>query len=464
MRSPRDEAQLQVLEAIIVAIFIFIAMAVVSIYRLPASPGTFQQSELLNLGVDAIKVRAAKVPSANADCNEPAPCPFANDWERMVSLAMGYVGRTVDGVPANEAPNSEELRAFLDQALPSGSRNAVYYSNGFNLTKLAPLNINPPGSDVVVARYVLAANWSVQSPHRAESVLMRVGERTTFDSVGLASIRDPLNRTSTEFGYPNKSLFATKVPDNSTLGTHMACYVTLCRYFTVVPAGVYGPGAQILPEDPTNSTKLVGFGTFVSKAKYYDANTNGQLDAPDKLYLPSGVGATVAAGDLRLSEVSNCRSGATCFAGSWVRAGDIDLAPPRALLPLPGAAVLRAHDQDLSGAYNVGDTVYLTQSDLAPTVASGDFRISRVGLLQAGTSVAAADYDVVHTLLAKPASPPYVVFDDENNDGKPTEPEEVYLTMGGSAVPQINDLHLSQVGSASNRYFYDLNVVIWYGA
>lgn len=462
----RDEdAQLQVLEAIIVAVFIFVAMAVSTIYRLPATPGTFQQSELLNLGQDALKVRAARVPSANADCNE-APCPFASDLERMVSLALAYVGRTVDVNPANEARNPSEIRSFLDQALPEGVRYVFYYSNGFNRTQVTPLGLSAPATNVEVARALMEPNWTVHASDLSRSTWVRIGEKTNL-LPGYTAIRDPLNRTATEFGYPHLIGLTTRVPDNATLGTHQVCYASGCPAFTVVPPNIRGAGSQILRDERNNWTNLKSLGAASAFIGYYDANGNDTLDANEPLYLDSDNEKNVTRDDVRLSEIATCRGGATCYAGSWVRTGDSDLTSPlRKLVALPPAASVRAHNNTGGASYNEADTVYLDVNGAGATVTAGDRRLSRVGALRPGTMVAGGDGDAGHALLAA-FTAANVYYNDVNNTNKPEEGEAVVLNLEGfsqTADVEPWDFHLTPIGAPSARFFYDLKVVVWFGA
>lgn len=471
MRRDRRGGQLQVLESILVALFLFVAILVVSIYRLPSNPGVFQHAELQRLAEDALKVRAAKSVSAGADCNE-TPCPFSNDLERMLSLALGYVG-TVDsgGSPDPEAPTDSELRSFLDQALPKGTRYIFHYSNGYNLTKLFPLDLTPPTTGVVVARNLQLPNWAVQNSESVPNVFLRIGEKTTFapaldTTPTLKNIYDPQNRTMNEWGTvtnDNTHLLQERVPPNAVLGTYLACFSAFCTRFVVVPNGVHASGAKILAENRPHAVQLAEKGTWSTYLKYVEADGTGDYSKGDTLYLdsdgdPAGGPGSVSAADLRLSAGLCVPPPATlCQPGSYVYAGQAD--EGEVLNPLPPALTLQWHEVAGAG-YSEEDTVYL--SDSAQTTVEADARrLARVGLYAAGGAVRAGEADVGHAYAANFGAAK-VFFDDLDGDTNIDIGEPVYLDLEGDGL-EINDLHLSRVGNWGHRHFIDIKLVVWFG-
>lgn len=472
MNSNQEAGQLQVLEAIIVAIFIFVAIAVASIFSLPSNPSTFQAAELLNLGGDALKVRAARVPPATADCNE-TPCPFSNELERMVSVALGYVG-DVDavGVPDPEEPSNVELKDYLDQALPEGSRYIVSFSNGYETTQLYPVGLTPPVARVGVARSLLSPNWSVYAEDRAGSVLLRIGETSHIPAGETESFADPLNRASRENGerYVD-DLFTPRVPNWAILGTYRACVHAPCttQTFTVVTDGIFGAGGQVLASD-RNHTAFGNLKTlpsdFLTSVKYWDRDGTVGLGPEDPLYLDVAGLGTISAGDVRVSRTHPgfvCRSLGPCYEGSYVRSADGD--EGELLTPLPLVLKLSFRDLDGDSVYSEGDAIYLDQ-DGDNAIDEDDRRVTRYALFPAGSPVATGDLDF--GALLKDEIPSQVVyFDDTDNSytGPATpsvgEGEPVFLDTDGNGLGLI-DVYLSQIGAASHRYYYDLKLAIWF--
>lgn len=464
-----DRGQLQLLESIMVAVFIFVAIAVVSIYRLPTNQGTFQQSELENLGLDSLKVRLAKPPEAGDDCNE-SPCPFATDLDRILSLALGYIGPTV--AINGEDPDSSELQDFFNQSMPAGSRWIFFFSNGHNLTQIAPLDLTPPSLPIGGARALVEPNWTVHRVGLNTSVLLRVDEMTGFGS-NVDKIYDPLNRTKNEFGLDLTTLFPTRVPLNVTYGTYKICFSggPPCRYFTVVPNGVYDAGSQILGSDRYASPSVetlatCGVGTWTDCAKYNDTGGAG-LDSGDGIYIdvttaPAG---KVTPGDLRLSRIENCRNGAACPPGSFVRSTDIDGDGTRSLTSL-AAYPLTFRDKVDDNQYGEGEGLYL-DVDSSGTINTGDRRISRAGHWPMGSTVAATDLDGDAVEARSFTGADIVFYDLDEGGGSDLDPEEpVFLNVDGSGQStalEPLDLHLSRVGAPTLRYAYDVKLVVWYG-
>lgn len=459
-----ERGQLQLVEVITVAVILLTAIAISSVFRLPTSPATFQGAELERIGSDALRIMANTPPQENAACNEPSgsACPFADgsELERMLSLALGYVGPTG---PSPEAPNRQPFEDFLGQALPDGVNWVLYYSNGVNATKVVPLARNPPLLDVFVAKTLLAPNWTTFADHLEDSVLVRTGEPGGLGSP--TTVRDPLNRAETEFGYALTGLYQGRVPANATLGTHQICYGSDCHYFTVTPSNIFGAGSQILPGDRDNSTNLalVDAGDFDIVVKYRDEGSAG-FQLTDPLYVDSDGSGSVTAGDVRLAPIVGCRTGVTCPAGSYVVAGDLNMT--ETLTALNALTVeIRGHDADANGTVDAGDTIYLTSTG-AGSVTSDHRRLSRVGVHALGTSVAAADNDQGRG-LGLSFDGAQIWFDDVDGDGSPEPGEALYLDLDGSGLGpglEEGDYHLTTKGEATAYYFYDVRLVVWFGA
>lgn len=456
-----DSAQLQLVEVITVAVMLFTAIAISAVFRLPTSPATFQGAELERIGSDGLRVLANTLPTAAADCNEVGQaCPFADgsDLERMLSLALGYVG---PNAPSPESADRNPLTDFLNQAMPDGVNWIVFYSNGVNATKVAPLARNAPLLDVFVAHTLLAPNWTVHADHLGESVLVRIGEPGGFGTP--STIRDPLNRAQTEFGYALTNLYTGDIPENATLGTHEICYAT-CHFFTVTPPTIFGAGSQILTGDRDNSTnlRLLGAdGDFFDEVRYQGS---GGFAFGNALYVDVTSVGTVSAGDLRLSPVTGCRSGVDCPAGSFVASGDSDAGGTLSLFAGSDNVGIRGHDADSDGNLDSGEPVYLAL-DTSTAVAENHHRMSRVGVHALGSGVATGDIDEGDTLTLG-FTGEKIWFDDLNADGNLDPGEAVYLDLAGSGLGtglEEGDFHLTTKGDATARYFYDVRLVVWFG-
>ncbi len=455
-----DEGQLQLVEVITVAVILFTAIAISAVFRLPTSPATFQGAELERIGSDTLRVMVNTKPRTDADCNEPAgdPCPFAegSELERMLSLAVGYVGPTDEG----ESPDREPFEDFLRQAMPDGVNWIVYYSNGVTATKVVPQERNPPLLDVYVARTLLSPAWTTFADHLGESVLVRTGEPGGFGTA--TTVRDPLNRDQTEFGDLLTDRFDADVPEDAMLGTHEICYGADCHYFTVTPSNIFGAGSQILAGDRDASTNLKDLGGFFTRVHYVDDDTSGSYTlGQNPLYIDADAGTTVNAGDVRLTPVAACRTGVDCPAGSFVIAGDSDDGGTLATFdPVTPNVEFRVHDADSDSALSVGDTIYLTSTGAA-SVAADQPRMSRVGVDALGTSVASGDLDEGRGLgLASTAA--RLWYDDTNDDGALDPDEAVYLDLDGSGL-EPGDYHLTAEGEATAQQFYDVRLVVWFG-
>ncbi len=458
MTLRRDNGgQLQLLESVMVALFIFVAIAFVSIFRLPTNPATFESTELGNVALDALKVRQAKPPTAADECHED-PCPLANDLDRLVSLALGYRGPTIE---AGEDADGSELEQFMHTALPPAAHALLYVDNGYRSTLVAGTG-SPPHATVVVARTLASPNWTVHADQLAGSPVIRVNEATGFPT--LTDLHDPLNRTVNEDGYALKELHAGRVTANATYGTHSACTVTRCLPFTVVPRGTIGAGAQVLANEAPLRVPTSDLGAWVTLAKHRDADGNDALDTTEAVYLDLDSEGNVTHRDLRLTRVDACRAGAACEAGSFVRTGDADVGG--AIEPRPTATLnLRSSD----AVTEEGEALYLFANG-GTSLDAGDVRITRVGLLPMGSRYnASADPDAA-------GSPTFQSFDgatqrvrwaDLDADGVREEDEPIFLDLvgnGQSASLEPFDVHLNPVGEASARYFYDIKAVVWFGA
>jgi hypothetical protein len=455
-----DKGQLQVIEAITVALFIFVAIALSAIFRLPTSPGTFQDAELERIAADQLKILANTVPSSAADCNE-TPCPFAqgSELERLLSLALGYVGKTVG---AGEAADRSLLADVLGQAMGDGIRYVAYYSNGVNATKITPLAIEPPRLNVVVAHHFISPNWTVWSASLEDSVLLRIGETTNF--VGATEIRDPLNRSATEFGAAWKDLYGSQVPENASLGTHRVCYGAVCQFATVTPPGIFGAGSQILKQDRDNSSRIKTLGDFYAYAKYNDTDASGSMQFTEPVYidLVNAGSNVVDVGDLRLSPVSNCIGSTTCKAGTFVETGASDIG--RALSAIDSDIVnVRGGDKNGNGLLDAGEAIYLGNN--GTTLDVGERRLSRFGTHPFGSNYASGDLDAGASLTLT-FSGVRIVWADADDDGLVDPKEAVYLDLEGSGQSiglDEKDFHLTPIGNPTIRSFYDIRLVVWFG-
>ena len=457
----RDEAgQLQVIEAIIVGMMVLLAIALVSIFQLPSAPATFQDAELERLGADSLRFLANQVPNPASDCNE-TPCPFANrsELERYISLALGYVGPT-GGL--GETPDDSLVADYLGQALPDGVRYILRYSNGVNATTITPLDRTPPRLNVVVAHHFMAPNWTMWSANVAQSVLLRIGETTGFGPP--TEILDPLNRATNEFGLPWTARFAPGfISDDAMLGTHRVCFGAACHFLTVVPPGLAGPGSQILPGDRDNATRIKTLGPFASHVKYFDADASSTFEFAEDIYvdLASPGSNTVGVGDLRLSIVPTCRAGAECPAGSFVEAGDSDFS--RALTPLPASAQVRGADADGDGFLDAGEGIYLADNDAA--IEADERRLSRIGVHRSGSSFQVGDSDP--GALSLTFSNVNILWGDTDDDGIVDPVESVYLDLDGSGQGpglEERDFHVTPLGAPTERFVYDILLVVWFAA
>lgn len=517
-----DEGALQLLESVMVALFIFIAIAIVAIHRIPTSPSTFQASELASIASDALKVRQARTPASNADCNESAPpntCPFSNELERVLSLALGYRGPhndTVCGTPPSplpavpplcasdtEKPDPGELQEFLDQALPAGARYILTYGNGHNDTVVYPTNLRPPASTVVVARTLLDANWTSYANTTYNSSVVRIGERG--DMTGAFWINDPLGRWWDEAGHRWRSVFGASIPSYAPLGTYQVCYqgaanpcprtgggttLRLAYNVTVVPAdlGVRGAGSRVLASDPDaglTGTALKDWGSGhlqdIAGSSGVLVKSTGVTGPKNTFYLHQGGGATIAVGDVRLTYVAACRDAGQsakvgCPAGSWVRSTDADLTPAATTVAsyAPVGAATKMHLANAPGGGACATPLasscqyYLRSASGASAVALTDLRLSRWGPVQEGTRVMTGELDVGLATVEENLTQFKVQYDDVNGDGSPQEGEPVYLNcidagLGMTSAVDVNDVQLSMKGQAPTRSFYDVKLEAWYG-
>jgi len=473
MRRHRDDGgQLMLLEAVMVALFIFIAIAVVAIYRLPTSPQTFQASGLQKIANDALKVRQAKTPISTDDCND-TPCPFSNDLDRLLSLTLGYVGTHSD---AGESADSTEFKSYLDQALPAGTRYQLTFGSGHNQTVLFPLGVVPPVTSVVVGRTLIEPNWTVLASGIRNTTILRVGELTEI--TGATSVQDALGRTSTEWGKAWTDYFSgsgARVPLNATYGTHKVCYgvtaPTGCYNVTVVPANisaVIDAGAQILPGDRDADATIRDYNPGTNTLDlllYWNDQLPAGASAKDVTYLhkPTGGAQVVTAGDVRLTYIDGaCRNGLACEPGTVVRATDADAG--RALTAFSASTTkLRAS----SATIGEGTRLYLLASDAATTPAAGDTRLSHAGVHPMGSRVRSFDEDVGGAALtALSLNLVTAQYADRDADSALDADEPVYLNLQGlgqSTALDTYDYHASKVADAPQRFLYNIKLEVWYG-
>jgi hypothetical protein len=507
-----DGAQVQVIESIIVGILVFVAIAIAAVFRVPTIAGTFEQSELERLGTDVLLHLAAAVPRSTADCNEPAaPCPFESELDRMVSLALRYQGANVlaDGTDPDTVPDAEPrdlspLTDYFNQSLPDGARYVITYSNGVNATRIFPSTLSPPALDVVVSHALITPNWMQYSSQAATSALIQIGEITGFKTASTDSIRDPLNRNRHEWqgaaptydcsealptggcNYVNLLSDATgtkAVPNSVVYGTYKFCKDVACAtpsYFTIVPPGVYGAGSAILLGDRDNSTTLLARDSLFNILKFTDSTANDKLDTTERLYLDVVAPLnSVTVGDIRLSDLANCRGAgtATCIAGSYVKTGDADITTPTTIEAFPAGTrpAVRAVDETLPLTHQSGEFVYLDVPDPATAqttgdqaVGAGDRRLSRVGTFRMGSLVATGDFDIGRSLTdqANDFTATTVYYGDKDQNAALTAEEPLYLDLVGNgqdAGIEDLDLRLTPLGSPNLRYTYDVQAVIWFG-
>lgn len=472
----KDAAQLHVIEAIMVGVIVFVAIAMAALFRLPTSPATFQNTELERLANDTLTGLIAKPAKPNDDCNEPAiKCPFQSELERLLSLALGYEGPTRTGL---EKPDVGPLTGYLNQSLPEGTRYILYYSNGVQSTVVFPVGLVPPSLDVAVGHALLSPNWTAHASKLGnQSVFIRIGEMTGFTTGGTANIYDPMNRFRDEWGEDFVGQFTTAdgtqlVPVSALYGTYQRCSGT-CDYFTVVPTDVFGAGASILPGDRDNATSLRVHSPLFTLLKYNDTDggADGAFGAREVLYLDFDGSNTVSAGDLRMSRYERCLRYESCLAGTFVRSMDTDVGPPAVpLRTLPAAAKVRALSGDGDGELDEEEYLYL-DVDGSGTVSANDARLSRVAQFPMGSRVAGApspDFDNGPPLAsgANDFSSVAVVWADSDLDGTVDTTEAVYLDLVGNGQTsglEALDLHLSPRGSPTTRYPYDIRLVVWFG-
>lgn len=469
-----DEGQVHVIEAIIVGVLIFVALAMTSVFRVPTAPGTSQQSELERVGGDALLALSVKPPGRSANCNEAGrPCPFSNELERMLSLALRYQG--VLPVYAGEPRNVDPLADYLNQSLPDGSRYLIYYSNGINVTKMTPLNLVAPQLDVVVAHQYVTPNWTIQAANLSASVLIQIGEITGFTDATTDKIYDPLGRSTEEWLRTHKSVLSNatgsaRVPSSAIYGTYALCNAGgACRPFTLVPPGVYGAGSSILASDRDNSTNVVPLGDFYSYARYNDSSLNDQVTSGERIYLDLNTSGPdiVNPGDLRLSPKTSCVGSATCHAGSYVQTGESDVNDGLENFPVVGRPRVTALRGDNDGVLEEAEHLYLDVNDDG-VVNAGDRRLSRVATFRSGTEVAGSEIDDGRNLLPilNYFTNQVLHYADADLDGGWDAGELMYLDLVGNGQTsglETYDIRLSPKGSATTRYVYDVKVVTWFG-
>lgn len=491
----RDEnGQLQLLESVMVALFIFIAIALVAVYRLPSTPETFVKSELENIANDVLKVRQATSPRAEDDCNEDDPeavCTYSNDLERLLGLAVGARGyyRDTNGADG-ELPDAAPLKTFLDDKLPAGAGYRIGYGNGITHRILTPLDLEPPAAATVVARTLVTPNWTKFAPGLSNTTVLRIGEATGLGFAAPApnNITDALNRDQNEAtpAVTWKDAFLSTVPTNAMYGTYRLCPAAACAKpfynFTIVPpAGngtVYGAGSQILPGDALALANLKN----ISWAA--DRNLDDMLyryDDPlvgptrnDALYVSLNATTNVKRGDLRLTRVELCRTvGATtvpCAAGTYVRTGDLDeVGLGRVIAKATTTYQAAVFVDDPAGfPSTLAPYLYLLKPASGSDVKAGDVRLSRVGIYQPGSFVVAGQADVNRDLSATSFALNrfYVKYADANNDDTWDEGEPVVLDYNegtGDLGAQADEFYFAQVGYPGVRYPYDVKLEVWYG-
>jgi hypothetical protein len=492
MMKRDQDAQVQVIESIIVGILVFVAIAIAAVFRVPTIGGTFEQSELERLGTDVLSHLAAAVPRTNADCNE-TPCPFESELDRMLSLAIRYQGATVLAAGAAETRDVSPLTDYFNQSLPDGARYLITYSNGVNATRIFPMALNPPALDVVVSHAIVAPNWMAHAQQASTSALVQIGEITGFVTASTNSIRDPLNRDREEWGDGGGNTYVSllsnaggtkDVPVSAVYGTYKLCPDVACTtpsYFTVVPPGVYGAGSSILLSDRDNSTSLVAKDSLFNLLKFTDTTNTALnlLDSAERLYLDFDGSNTVTVGDLRMSDYALCQgaSTSTCVAGSFVKTltpAQADIGTALEAFPVGARPTVRAvRDAVNPLVLESGESLYLDVNTALDTngdeaVGLNDRRLSRVGTFRMGSVVAATDFDAARSLTqdASPFSATSVYFADTDLDGVLDPEEPIYLDLVGNgqdAGIESLDLRLSPRGSPNLRYAYDVQAVIWFG-
>lgn len=470
-RRRSDSAQLQLLESITVAVFIFVAIATVAVFRIPTSPATFQLSELEKKGSDVWKVRQAKIPSLGDDCNE-SPCPFSSDLDRLLSLALGYRGRTPIG-DGSEDPDAAELSNFLSQGLGSGTKHIVQYSNGYATTQLTPVGLRPPASDVVVARTTISPNWTVHwslyDGFKGDLGLnltapaIPLGVRTHFEIGATDRVLDPLNRTENERGFPMSGVLAQTVPLNATLGLYLHCQgasFATCFPFFVVPPSTAPQGSLVSADTASRVGRPVPLGTFDSLARVGTASDDLGL------YLDLDSTGTVTAGDVRLSPRVQCQGNDACPPGTIVVASDNDASPPSPLGTLATQTGGKIHYVADGATIDASTRLYLDFNG-NDRVDPGDYRLSRTHVYPMGLIVEQGQWDNDTAATDNvSAVVTLVVFDDLDADGVFDADEPLFLDIredGQGPAVEAFDFHLTPIGLPSARFDMELRLEMWYG-
>ncbi|MBI2076913.1 MAG: hypothetical protein HYT80_00880 [Euryarchaeota archaeon] len=462
-----DHAQLNIIESILVGAIVFTAVAATAVFRLPTSPASFQQAELERIGADALAALIAKVPDTYSgdaildNCNI-SPCPYKNELERIISLAMDFNN------PAG-AVKTDPLSDFFDQALPEGAFYVVYFSNAEGEVALYPTFRAPPAADVVVSHAIMGPVWTQQARasdgttlgFEREIFYLRPGEATDFDPDGadnsISVINDPLGRTTDQAGTTIEERFTElqsgqilyKVPLATPYGTYKLD-IAQDRYFAVVPLGVAGPGSLVYPIDLDDPSSLSGTAYDVFSLLEFNGDT---------LYLDIVDDNKVTADDLRLSYYEG--GGSTFPPGTFVGGADQDAVD---MLPLTdlGGNILYS-DDNASGTLDDGEAVYLDEDTNG--LDAGDWRLSRAGIYPIGTKVGAADEDLLDGRPTRGPLTAKVRYLEVTGVGL-SAGDTVYLDLNGQG--QVDglepfDVHLTKKGTVTLRYVYDIRLVIWFG-
>jgi hypothetical protein len=513
LRRFDDRGQLYVIEAIIVGVLVFVAITMVSINQLPTTPGTFEQGDLERLTSDTLVTILARPADLKADgsdtptkCNDPAPCAFASEFERMVSKVLGYEGTVACATSCSgglQLHDTSDIKDYFDQTLPDGASYIISLSNGRSSMTIFPAGVVPTGSSVVTGAVLMSPNWAVNAAcagcigamGRQNMIALRLGEFTGFQPpASIDHITDPLGRTTTNVPpiattlwkniYSNPTADA-RVPNDAILGTHLYCTgpaIGTCTAFSVVGESGFGAFSPVLSADRDFSAVLKLLGAPVDNPlttanKYLlpsgqgikITGADGALSAGDRLYVDlvvaAGAGANrVDAGDLRITS-----NGANMAGGTFVKAGDGDV--NAALNAFTNAAstppiYMRPLASGTAGVIDDGEDVYFHLGACPCVVSANDRRLSRVGPFAGGSTVAGADFDVGRTLDPVPFTGFFIRYADMDNGNTVNPGETVYMDLQGNGqVPGVEpyDVHLTPLALPPKKNTYEARLVVWFG-
>jgi len=181
---------------------------------------------------------------------------------------------------------------------------------------------------------------------------------------------------------------------------------------------------------------------------FFDSDGSGGFSTGDLVYIHFGAGTAVAINDIMLTGTGAF----TRVTGSTVGLNNVGCTiGALGCVPTGPASVAAAVRFDADGfggaAVTTGDFVYYDMDGVAPLSPSvNDIRLTKVGSLNAGSSV--GSYDVDSTFVLAPITAPAFVaicFTDTNGDGLRDSTEPAYLHRGACAGGKVvaGDVRLS---------------------